>query len=192
MAEKIQKEKRTFGLSSFAVDNRTSIFILAIMIMIFGFQAYQNMPKEQYPEVKFPKIFVNTVYFGNAPKDIENLVSRPIEKEVASISGLKKVTSSSLQDYSLIIAEFNDDVDIDNATRLVKDAVDRAKSDLPTDLTKEPEVLDIDVSKFPIMVVNVAGDYSIDKLKEFISEEFGKVSENLDKHFTFKGMKLCV
>ena len=177
MADNIQKEKRTFGLSSFAVDNRTSIFILAIMIMIFGFQAYQNMPKEQYPEVKFPKVFVNTVYFGNAPKDIENLVSRPIEKEVASISGLKKVTSSSMQDYSLIIAEFNDDVDIDNASRLVKDAVDRAKSELPNDLTKEPEVLDIDVSKFPIMVVNVAGDYSIDRLKVY-AEDLQDAIEN--------------
>jgi len=158
MAENSSNKKRTFGLSSFAVDNRTSIFILAIMILVFGFQGYKNMPKEQFPEVKFPKVFVNTVYFGNAPKDIESLISRPIEKEVATISGLKKVTSSSLQDYSLIIAEFEDDVDIDNAKRLMKDAVDRAKPDLPTDLTKDPEVLDVDFSKFPILSVNIAGN----------------------------------
>ena len=177
MAENSNNNKRTFGLSTFAVDNRTSIFILAIMILVFGFQGYVNMPKEQFPEVKFPKVFINTVYFGNAPKDIENLISRPIEKEVSTISGLKKVTSSSLQDYSLIIAEFEDDVDIDNAKRLMKDAVDRAKPDLPTDLTSDPEVLDVDFSKFPIMSVNIAGNYSVDKLKNY-AEDLQDALEN--------------
>ncbi|MBT8218769.1 MAG: efflux RND transporter permease subunit [Bacteroidia bacterium] len=177
MKDPALKHHRTFGLSSFAVDNRTSIFILAFMIILFGLRSYNTMPKEQYPEVSFPQIFVNTVYFGNSPRDIENLISRPLEKEIASISGLKSVKSSSLQDYSLIIAEFESDVVIESAKRSVKDAVDRAMQELPTDLTQDPEILDVDVSEFPIMVINVAGDYSIDQLKEY-AEDISDEIEN--------------
>ena len=107
---------------------------------------------------------LNTVYFGNSAADMESLVTRPLEKEIATISEIKTITSSSLQDYSLIVAEFSTDVDLDNATRKIKDAVDRAKPELPTDLTQEPEVLDIDLSELPIMSVNLAGPFTNDEL----------------------------
>ncbi|MCB0640382.1 MAG: efflux RND transporter permease subunit, partial [Phaeodactylibacter sp.] len=167
LSDKIKQGLRQFKLSSLAVDNATSVFILTFMLLIFGVQSSDTMPKEAFPEIPWPKIYINTVYFGNSAADIENLISRPIEKELASISEIKNINSSSLQDYSLIIAEFDADVDIDDATRKVKDAVDRAKPELPNDLSKEPEVLDINLSEIPILTVNIAGSYSNDQLREY-------------------------
>ncbi|MBR9922473.1 MAG: efflux RND transporter permease subunit [Bacteroidetes bacterium] len=167
ITQKIKDGLREFGLTSLAVDNATSVFILTFMLLLFGLQSYNTMPKESFPEIPWPQVYVNTVYFGNSAADIENLVTRPIEQELASISELKTVTSSSQQDYSLIVAEFDADVDIDDATRKVKDAVDRAKPELPNDLTSEPEVLDINLSEIPILTVNVSGKYSNDQLREY-------------------------
>lgn len=161
------KGLKEFKLSSLAVDNATSILLLMFMIIIFGVTSYNTMPKESFPEIPWPKIYVNTVYFGNSAADMENLVTRPLEKEIATITEIKSVTSSSLQDYSLIVAEFDADIDVDDATRKIKDAVDRARPELPNDLTKEPEVLDINLSEIPIMTVNIAGDYSNDELRDY-------------------------
>ena len=142
MAEDKKRKKglREFGLSSLAVDNGTSVFILTLMIFIFGIEAYQNMPKEQFPEVAWPTVYINTPYFGNSAADIENLVTRPIEKELQSITGVKDIRSTSIQDFSVITAEFDADMDLDEAVRKVKDAVDKAKSELPSDLDQEPQV----------------------------------------------------
>ena len=117
MASRITKKLRQFGLTSLAVDNATSVFILTLMIFIFGLQAYKQMPKEQYPDASFPTVFINTPYFGNSASEIENLVSRPIEKEVQSITGLKNVSSTSMQDYSVLTAEFTTEIEMDEAVR---------------------------------------------------------------------------
>ncbi|GAA5220353.1 efflux RND transporter permease subunit [Membranihabitans marinus] len=180
IVDKIKDNLREFKLSSFAVDNATSIFLMTVMIFIFGLDSYNSMPKEQYPEVSFPTVYVNTPYFGNTAADIENLVTRPIEQELQSIVGVDNITSSSVQDFSVIIVEFDADRDIDEAVRKVKDAIDLAKSELPTDLTTDPQVLEIDLSQIPIMTVNVSGDYTIDQLKtyaEYLEEEFENLSE---------------
>jgi multidrug efflux pump subunit AcrB len=137
------------------------------MIFLFGLYAYDQVPKEQFPEVKFPQVFVNTPYFGNSAADIESLVTRPLEKELQSVDGLKKITSTSLQDFSVITVEFNADEDIDEATRRVKDAVDKAKAELPTDLDTDPAILDISASDIPIVTVNMSGDFSGDELRRF-------------------------
>ena len=126
-----------------------------------------NIPKEAYPEVNFPQIFVNTVYFGNSAEDIESLITRPIEKELGSVSEIKKVTSSSSQDYSLIVAEFNSDVEFDAAVRKMKDAVDKVKPELPSDLDREPEVIEVNIADVPIMSVNVSGDYNNEQLRDY-------------------------
>lgn len=174
MSNKIKDRLRKFGLTNLAVDNATSIFILTFMILLFGMRSYINTPKEAYPEVTMPQLFVNTVYFGNAASDIENLVTRPLEKEIADITEIKKVTSSSLQDYSIITAEFESDMDMDFAVQKIKDAVDKAKPELPNDLTNEPEVIEINMSELPIMTVNVSGDFPSDELRayaEFLEEK---------------------
>ena len=182
MAEekKAKKGLRQFGLSSLAVDNGTSVFILTLMIMIFGIQSYQQMPKEQFPEVDWPTVYINTPYFGNSAADIENLVTRPIEKELQSITGIKTIRSTSIQDYSVITAEFDADMEIDDAVRKVKDAVDQSKSELPNDLDADPLVLDINLSEIPIVTVNISGDYTNDELRsyaEYLEDEIEKLDE---------------
>lgn len=165
--DKIKKGLRQFGLTSLAVDNSTSIFLLSFMILLFGVIAYNRMPKEQFPEASFPTVYINTPYFGNSAKDIENLVTRPIEKELQQITGIKDIISTSIQDYSVITAEFVADMEMDEVVRKVKDAVDLAKSELPDDLDEEPLVMEINLSEIPIMTVNVSGDYPIDELKNY-------------------------
>ena len=183
-----KKDYRQFWLTSFAVDNATSIFLITFMIFLFGIQGYQRMPKEQFPEVDFPTVFINTPYFGNSASDIENLITRPLEKELQSISGIKDIKSTSLQDYSVITAEFNTGIDLDDAVRKVKDAVDKAKQELPTDLDTEPAILDINLSEIPIVTVNISGDYSNDELRNYAEyledkieglDEISKVRDNL-------------
>lgn len=179
---------KTFGLTNLSVDNKITVFIIILIIMLFGWSAYNNMPKESYPEISFPQIYVNTPYFGNSATDIENLITRPLEKEIAGISEVKELTSSSIQDFSIIIIEFSSDVDIDFAIRKVKDAVDKAKSDLPSDMTQDPEVIDINFSELPIMTVNLSGDYSNDALKmlaERMEDEIEDLKEISD--VTIKG-----
>ena len=160
-------KKRLFGLSSLAVDNATSVFVITIMIFIFGIQAYRDMPKEQFPEVELPTIYINTPYPGNSAADIESLVTRPIEKEIQSVDGIKNIKSTSIQDFSVIIAEFNAEEDLEEAFRKVKDAVDLSKSELPSDLDQDPKVEDVNLSDLPIVVVNMSGDFSNDELRSY-------------------------
>lgn len=158
---------RNFSPTTFAVDNGTSIIILAIMILFFGMSSYTNMPKELFPEVVVPMIYVSTPYPGNSAVDIEDLVSKPIEKEIKSITGLKKVTSNSIQGFSAVVAEFETDVEIKDALQKVKDAVDKAKSDLPNDLPQEPNATDINFAEFPIVSINLSGEFSVDELRNY-------------------------
>jgi multidrug efflux pump len=162
--------KKEFKPSSWAIDNKTSIYILAIILTLAGIFGYNSLPKEQFPEVKFPSILVTTVYPGTSPKDMESLVTKVIEKQVKSITGVKKVTSTSVQDFSLINVEFNTDQDVDKALQRVKDAVDKSKNDLPTNMPDDPQVIDIDVSQMPIMNVHVYGDYPLDKMKKYADD----------------------
>jgi len=168
--DKKENNLRQFSLSSFAVDNGTSVFLIAIMILVFGIQGYKDMPKEQYPDASLPTVYVNTPYFGNSAEEIENLITRPIEDEIESITGVKDVTSTSIQDFSVIICEFSADMDMEEVLRKVKDAVDKAKSELPSDLDEEPSVLEVAFSDFPIVTVNISGNYSNDELEEYADD----------------------
>ncbi len=166
--EKIDKKSlKTFSLTSLAVDNATSIFILTVMILFFGYSSYRNMPKEQYPEANIPVVFISTPYFGNSAADIENLITRPIEKEVVSLKGIKDVKSNSMQDFSVVVCEFNSDEQAEDCVRRVKDALDKAKKELPTDLDQDPQAEEINFAEFPVMTVNISGDFEMDVLRSY-------------------------
>ncbi|MBC6368487.1 efflux RND transporter permease subunit [Algoriphagus sp. AK58] len=164
-----QKSKtiREFGLSSFSVDNSTSVVILTLIITVLGLGAYRTMPKESFPEIVIPTVYVGTPYPGNSPVDMENLITRPIEKELKGLNNVKDIKSTSVQDFSSIVIEFTPGVEISKAIQDVKDAVDKAKSELPSDLDQEPNVLEVNTSDFPIMNVNISGPYSEQELKKF-------------------------
>ncbi len=175
-----KKGFREFFLSTFSVNNSMSIFILTLMIFIFGFQAYNSMPKELFPEVSIPTVFVTTAYMGNSAVDMENLVTRPLEQELQSVEGIKDMKSSSQQDYSIIIIEFESGIDINEGMRKIKDAIDLAEDELPDDLDMEPQVKDINLSELPIMTVNLSGDYGMDELNsfaEYLEDEIETIDE---------------
>ncbi|MEJ7610755.1 MAG: efflux RND transporter permease subunit [Ferruginibacter sp.] len=180
--EGISKKFKQFGPTSWAVDNRTAIYIIAALITLYGLMKFDSMPKEQFPDIVMPTISVTTIYAGNSPKDIENLVTRPIEKQLKGISGAKvtKITSVSQPDYSLIIVEFDSDVKTEVAKLKVKDAIDKARTDLPNDLTTEPNAQEFAFSEMPIMFVNLSGDFDGMKLKYYadkMQDKFEELSE---------------
>ena len=166
----MEHKTRSFGLTNLSLKNKTSVFILTVLLTLFGLYSYNDMPKSLFPDIVMPTIMVQTVYPGNSPADIENLITRPIEKQIKSVKGIKNLTSNSVQDNSSIIVEFNTDVEVKIALQDVKDAVDKAKRDLPNDLDLEPMVMDIDFSEFPILNINLSGDFSLDDLKIYAEE----------------------
>jgi multidrug efflux pump len=158
---------KEFKPSNWAIDNKTSIYILTIILTLAGLFSYIDLPKEQFPEVKFPSILITTLYPGTSPTDMEQLVTKPLEKQIKSITGIKKIKSNSVQDFAIINVEFNTDQNVDLALQRVKDAVDKAKKDLPNNLPEDPRVTEIDVSQIPIMNVHIAGDLPLDKIKKY-------------------------
>ncbi len=165
-----QKKFKEFFATSWAIDNKTSVYVLAVFITLLGIQSYRNIPKEQFPEIVIPTILVNTIYPGTSPTDMENLVTRPIEKQLKGVNGVKKITSNSFQDFSMVVIEFNTDVDVPDAKQRVKDAVDKASSDLPNNLLDDPDVMEIDFSEIPIMYIQLSGNYDLDRLKQFAEQ----------------------
>src|SRR6476469_3127343 len=166
---KIVETFKQFKLTSWVIDRATVAYVATIAITLVGLTIFINLPKESYPDIVVPQIYVSTIYAGTSPKDMENLVTRPIEKQLKGITGAKirKISSTSIQDYSAIVVEFEASVKVDLAKQKVKDAVDKARIDLPTDLTKEPDVIEVSFSDLPIMFVNVSGHYDPIKLKEY-------------------------
>ena len=175
----VSKKFKEYKPTSWAVDNKTAVYIIAVLISLFGLYKFNTMPKEQFPDIVVPTISVVTVHIGNSPKDIENLVTRPIEKQLKGISGVKvnKIQSTSQTDYSLIVVEFDTDVKTELAKQKVKDAIDKAKTDLPNDLTQQPNVQEFAFSELPIMFVNVSGDYDGLKLKYYADKMQDKFEE---------------
>jgi multidrug efflux pump len=167
----MEKKFKEFFATSWAIDNKISVYVLVFIISVFGLINYYTIPKEQIPEIVIPMININTIYPGTSPSDMENLVTRPLEKNLKSISGVKKITSRSVQDFSAIIVEFNTGIEIKDAKQRVKDAVDKTKKDLPTDPSFiEPSVMEIDLSEIPIQYINLSGDIPLDRLKKYADE----------------------
>lgn len=181
--EKKSKAKeitRKFKPTYISLKNKTTVYIFTAILVIFGLFAYNQMPRESMPEITVPYVFIQTLYPGNSPVDIENLVTRPIEKELKGLKGVKKVSSASYQDVSTIIVEYNTNVTIKDALQDTKDRVDKAKSELPTDLPSDPYVTDFDMSEYPIMNVNISGEFSMRDLKKYaevMQDEFEGYNE---------------
>lgn len=158
---------KEFKFLSWCVENRVTVYVFTTLITLAGILTYQSLPKEQFPDIVVPTILVTTIYPGTSPEDVENLISREIEKQVRSLKGVKKVTSNSIQDFSMVMVEFRTGIDPAVAKQRVSDAVDKARNELPTDLDNDPVVQEVDFSEFPIMQVNLAGDFPLDRLKKY-------------------------
>jgi len=177
--ESLKDKFKEFGPTTWSINNRTPVYFLILVVSLWGITQFLTLPKEQFPDIVIPTIYVQTIYVGNSPKDIENLVTRPIEKQIKGITGakIKKFTSTSQQDYSAIMVEFDTDVKTDIALQKVKDAIDKSKQDLPTDLTQEPTALEVSFSEQPIMYVNLSGDFDLVHLKKYADDLKDKLED---------------
>jgi multidrug efflux pump subunit AcrB len=179
-------QNKEFGISSWAVDNRVTVYILTLLIVITGVIAYVTMPREDFPEIIENKVYISSVFPGNSAEDVEKLVIKPLEKEIKNISGVDKVTSSSFQDYGMIIAEFSDDVSIEEAKTRIKDKVDNAKADtdwpsMDNGSKVEPNVFELNISEeVPILNINLQGNYTTQQLKkygELLQDDIEEIAE---------------
>lgn len=178
------KFDKTFGLSSWAIQNKNTVILIIFIIFLGGFVSYFSMPRESFPEVKDSKIYVSSVYPGSSAVDVENFVTKPLEEEIKNISGVKKINSNSLQDYSLITVEFDDDILPEVGKQRVKDKVDivTGKADWPNldgGGKVDPYVFDLVLSEmFPIMNINLRGNYPAQTLKKY-AEKIQDIIEDL-------------
>jgi multidrug efflux pump subunit AcrB len=156
---------KEFGPTSFAVEHRTSMMVLLAIITILGIYSYQTTPKESFPEIAIPIIAVNTIYPGVSPADVETQVTRVLEDELSTISELDELTSTSIEGYSSITAQFATSVNLEDALQKVREKVDLAKGDLPED-AEDPAIMEFNFSEVPIMQVNLAGEYGLVRLKD--------------------------
>ncbi len=170
-----ENKNKEFIISSWAIDNKKTVYVLTVLICLVGIWSYNKLPKESFPDITIPTIYINTINGGNSPTNIENTITKPIEQKLKSVSGIKKVSSTSLQDVSVIVVEFNTNVDPAKAKLKVKDAVDEARANLPQTLTREPIIKEINFSDIPIMYINIAGKYDLKKLKEYAEDLQDKI-----------------
>lgn len=157
------------SITDLAIKYRTSILVLTAILVFGGLFSYITIPKESEPSIEIPNIVVTTIYPGASPNDIESIITQRIEQEIQGINGIEEIRSNSNEGVSTIIVEFSPSVTMDDAFQKVRDKVDVAKSELPSDV-EEPIVSEIDLSEFPIMTVNLAASYSLARLKELAED----------------------
>ncbi len=177
------KTNKEFKLSSWAISNKSTVAVITLIVVLGGLLSYTSMPRENFPEIIVPQIYVGTPYPGNSALDVEKLITKRFEKEINSITGVDKITSNSIQGYSSINVEFNFDITPSEALQKVKDKVDiaMADKDFPKDLPTEPSITEMNFSEqMPIMNINLSGDFSMDQLKEYgehLEDEIEKLAE---------------
>ena len=168
----MNKKNREFFLSSWAIENKTIIYILMVIFLVSGINAYNTMPREPFPEINTTNVFVSTVFPGNSAEEIEKLVTNPLEEEIKGVKGLEEVESSSYEGVSVINVEFDDEVPIEVARQRVKDLVDNVtvRDDWPTfnNSKIDPSVTEFDFAeRYPVLNITLIGDYTVEELKSY-------------------------
>ncbi len=183
MEQKSNLDKlKEFRLSSLSVNNRKTVYLILMILLIGGISAYQNMSRESFPEIQMPEIYVNVPYPGNSPDIIKDKVVKPIEKELNKIKGVDHIETTSMQDFGILVVKFDFAVTPDEAKDLVESAVTDAKSDknFAQDLPVEPTIAQMDVNDFPILNINLSGDYPVQMLNdkaEYLKDKIEGLSE---------------
>ena len=152
-----------------AVDNKTAVYLLMVVILIFGWLSYNRLPREAAPDITIPLVIIATPYVGVSPVDIEGLITQPLERAMKGLKDLKQITSVSKEGLSTIRVEFNTGIDIDEALRRVRDKVNSTRPQLPSDIL-DPVITEINISEFPIMFVNAGGDVGLARLKKIATD----------------------
>lgn len=166
------ENNKEFKLSSWAIENKMTIYVVMTLFLFLGLSAYYSMPREDFPEIKETKIYISTVYPGNTAEDIERLIIDPLEEEIKNVSNVTKILSTSQEDYGIITVEFDEKITVDAAKQKIKDKIDTKTGgeDWPVfnGAKVEPNVFDLNISEeVPILNINIQGDYPVDQLKVF-------------------------
>jgi len=141
-----------------------------IFIVLAGLYCYVTLPRESFPDITIPYIFVTTTYEGVAPADMEKLITIPIERKLKGLSDVEEIRSTSAEGLSTVAVKFLPTVDIDDALQKVRDKVDQAKDDLPADLPDEPVITEVNFSDIPVIRVVLSGPFSLRRLKTFADD----------------------
>ena len=172
MATNNSKVDKEFKPSSWAIRNPSVIYLIIGMFLIMGLSAYFAMPREDFPEIKETKIYISTPFPGNTAEDMERLITDPLEDKLKNVTNVVEILSTSQEDYSMITVEFDENITVEEAKQRVKDEVDSETSSEDWPLFNgakvEPNVFDLKMSEeFPIMNINITGDFPVEKLKEY-------------------------
>ena len=185
MAKTSNSSEKEFLLSSWAIRNSNTMYVFMVVLLFLGISAYMTMPRENFPEITETNIYISTPYPGNTAEDIERFVTDPLEEAVKGVSNVVEITSTSQDDYSMVVLEFDEDINVNLAKQKVKDEVDAvvAGEDWPTfnNAKLEPNVFDLNfVEEFPIVNVTLQGDYTLDALNDY-AELLEQRIERLDQ-----------
>ena len=168
----MNKKNKEFFLSSWAINNKTIIYVLMIIFLVSGITAYKTMPRELFPEINSSNIFVTTVFPGNNAEEMEKLITDPLEQEIKGVIGLIEIESTSSEGISIINIEFDDEIPTALARQRVKDLVDNVTvgDDWPTfnNAKVDPNIFEFDIAeRFPVLNISLVGDYKVEELKEY-------------------------
>ena len=154
----MKNEIKGFGLSTMAVNNRKTVFLLIIILLVGGLSAYNSMPKENFPELQIPEIYVGVAKPGSSPDYIAEKIVKPIEKEVGGIKLIDEINSDAVHGYATIRIKFDFSMPVSEGLQKVKDAVDKARTDASfPELPVEPNIFEVDPAKMPILNINLSG-----------------------------------
>ena len=181
----MNKVDKEFKPSVWAISKSNIIYFLMFIFLAFGINAYNTLPREDFPEIITSEVFISTINPGNTPEDIERFITVPLEEAVKGVSNLVDVKSTSLENYSIISLEFDEEIDIELAKQKVRDQIDSVISgeDWPTfnNVKVEPDILSMSLAEeMPILNVNIQGDYPTEQLKtyaEILEDRIEKLDE---------------
>ena len=181
----MNKVDKEFKPSVWAISKSNIIYFLMFIFLAFGINAYNTLPREDFPEIITSEVFISTINPGNTPEDIERFITVPLEEAVKGVSNLVDIKSTSLENYSIISLEFDEEIDIELAKQKVRDQIDSVISgeDWPTfnNVKVEPDILSMSLAEeMPILNVNIQGDYPTEQLKtyaEILEDRIEKLDE---------------
>ncbi|TBR42160.1 efflux RND transporter permease subunit [Marinomonas agarivorans] len=152
-----------------ALSRSRTVLMFFALLMIMGITSYHNIAKESRPDITIPTVYVSVTLDGISPEDSDSLLVHPLEKELKSLEGLKKVSSTASESHASVTLEFESGTDIDEALVDVREKVDNAKNELPAD-ADDPTIHEINLATFPVIRINLHGDIDFSVLSTLASD----------------------
>ena len=167
------------NIAIFSIKRPIFITSIVFLIMALGAIAYTRLGVDMYPDVTEPGLVIYTTYEGAAPEEIESLVTKPIEDEMSSLSGVKRITSESHEGLSLTIVEFNMEADIKYEVQQTTQILAKVKSKLPED-ADDPQIQVFTAADMPILTLAVMSDLPPAQMYDLVNDDMKPRLEQVD------------